>query len=168
MCRFKHGGDLGDLGCLREPSELIGGHCEIGTLGLIDVMAVNVDKLIVEVVLEWPSLRVKLLLGHRKSNLVCSALRTVDVLVFAGSVFLLGLAVLRGLSALALKITPSRKGERGSSSVVVLAMVFVEPWDSESKFSSRMVWRDALGRRSMCSMLTTSEGWSVRGWTAPT
>jgi len=56
VCRFKHGSDLGDLRCLREPSELIGGHYEIGAWGLVDIRAVNADKLIVEVALEWPSL----------------------------------------------------------------------------------------------------------------
>ena len=50
--RFKHGSDLGDLRCLRESGELIGGHCEIGAWGLIDVVAVNADKLVVEVALE--------------------------------------------------------------------------------------------------------------------
>ena len=93
--RFKHGSDLGDLWCLREPGELVGGHCEIGAWGLVDVVAVNADKLVVEVALEWPSLRVKLLLGHRESNLVCSALRTVDVPILAGGAFL-GFAVPRG------------------------------------------------------------------------
>ena len=82
--------------CLREPGELIGGHCEIGAWGLVDVVAINVDKLIIEVALEWPSLRVKLLLSHRKSNLICSVLRTVDVPVLIGGAFLLGFAVLRG------------------------------------------------------------------------
>ena len=55
-------------------------------------MAINTNKLIVEVALElvWPSLQVKLLLGHRKGSLVCSALRTVDVLVDSGGVVLLG------------------------------------------------------------------------------
>ena len=58
MCRFKHGGDLGDLWCLREPGELVGGHCQIGAWHLEDVMAVNAEKLFVEVVVEqeWPSL----------------------------------------------------------------------------------------------------------------
>ena len=55
---FKHCGDLGDLWRLFEPSELIGGHDQVGAWGLVDVVAVNMDKLIVEVVLElaWPSL----------------------------------------------------------------------------------------------------------------
>ena len=53
---FKHGSDLGDLWCLLEPGELISGHCQIGAWGLVDVVAVNADKLIVEVALEWPSL----------------------------------------------------------------------------------------------------------------
>ena len=56
VCRFKHGGNHGDLGCLREPGELVGGHCEIGAWGLVDVVAINVDKLVIEVALEWPSL----------------------------------------------------------------------------------------------------------------
>ena len=59
-------------------------------------MAINVDKLVVEVALEWPSLRVKLLLGHRKRILVCSALCTVDVPVLTSGAFLLGFAVSRG------------------------------------------------------------------------
>ena len=59
-------------------------------------MAVNANKLIVEVVLERPSLQVKLLLSHRESNLVCVVLHTVDVPVLTGGAFLLGFAVLRG------------------------------------------------------------------------
>ena len=51
--RFKHGGDLGDLRCLRVPGELVGGHGQVGAWSLVDVMAVNTDKLIVEVALEW-------------------------------------------------------------------------------------------------------------------
>ena len=79
-----------------EPGELIGGHCQISAWSLVDVVAVNTDKLIVEVVLEWPSLIVKLLLGHRKGNLVCSALCVVDVLVLTSGAFLLGFIVSRG------------------------------------------------------------------------
>ena len=58
VCRFKHGGDLGELGRLREVSELIGGHYQIGAWSLEDVMAVNVEKFFVEVTVEreWPSL----------------------------------------------------------------------------------------------------------------
>ena len=61
--RFKHGGDLGDLRCLREPGELIGGHGQVGTWGLVDIVAVNMDKFVVKVALEWacPSLRVELI-----------------------------------------------------------------------------------------------------------
>ena len=58
-------------------------------------MAVNANKLVVEIALEWPSLRVKLPLGHRKGKLVCSALRTVDILVLVGGAFFLGFAVSR-------------------------------------------------------------------------
>ena len=54
--RLKHGGNLGDLRCLREPDELIGGHGQVGTWSLIDVVAVNAEKHIVEVALDWPSL----------------------------------------------------------------------------------------------------------------
>ena len=56
--RLKPRGNLGDLRCLREPGELIGGHGQVGTWSLVDVMAVNAEKLVVEVALEWPSLRV--------------------------------------------------------------------------------------------------------------
>ena len=59
-------------------------------------MAVNAEKLIIEVALERPSLRVKLLLDHRKGNLVCSALCVVDVLVLTSGAFLLGFTVSRG------------------------------------------------------------------------
>ena len=52
VCCFKHGGDLGDLRCLREPGELVGGHFHLGAWGLIDAMAINMDKFIVEVALE--------------------------------------------------------------------------------------------------------------------
>jgi len=94
--RFKHGAGLGNLWCLWEPGELVGGHCQIGAWSLIDVVAVNTDKLVVEVALEWPSLRVKLLLVPHKGSLVCSALRTVDVLVLVSGAFLLGFAIPRG------------------------------------------------------------------------
>ena len=53
---FKHGGDLGDLWCLRELGDLVGGHCQIGARSLVDIVAVDTDKVIVEVALEWPSL----------------------------------------------------------------------------------------------------------------
>ena len=65
VCHFKHGGDLGDLWCIREPSELIGGHGQVGTWSRVDIVAVNMDKFIIEVALElaWPSLRVKLIIA---------------------------------------------------------------------------------------------------------
>ena len=58
MHRFKHYDDLGDLRCLWESDELVGSHSQVGTWGLVDVVAVNMDKLVVEVALElaWPSL----------------------------------------------------------------------------------------------------------------
>ena len=52
VSRFKHGGDLGELGRLRETSELVGGYCQIGAWSLEDVMAINVEKLFVEVAVE--------------------------------------------------------------------------------------------------------------------
>ena len=106
MHRFEHGGDLGDLRCLRAPGKLVGGHGQVGAWALVDVVAVNADKLIVEVALEWPSLQVKLSLGHRKGSLVCSALRTIDIPVNAGGVVLLSLPFPWGLSTLTLKIAP--------------------------------------------------------------
>ena len=78
---------------MQEPGELIGGHCEIGAWGFVDIVVVNAVKLVVEVALEWPSLRVKLLLGHRESNLFCVALCIVDVPVLMGGAFLLGFAI---------------------------------------------------------------------------
>ena len=56
VCCFKHGSDLSDLRCLREPGEFVGGHGQVGAWGLVDVVAVNTDKLIVEIALKWPSL----------------------------------------------------------------------------------------------------------------
>ena len=52
MRRFKHGGDLGDLRCLQEPGELVGGHGQVGAWGLVDIVSVNTDKFIVEVAVE--------------------------------------------------------------------------------------------------------------------
>ena len=131
VCCFKHGGDLGELRHLREMGELVGGHCQIGAWSLEDVVAVNTEKLFVEVAVERPSLRVELVvtsgLGHRKGALVIIALCTVDVPVFTSGTFLIGFAVSRGLSMLTLKIAPPRKGERGGCSVKVSARVSVEP-----------------------------------------
>ena len=65
VCRFKHGSDLGDLWCLREPGEFIGSHSQVGAWGLVDVVAVNTDKFVLEVAVEraWPSLRVELIVA---------------------------------------------------------------------------------------------------------
>ena len=62
MRRFKHGSDLSDLRCLQEPSELISGHDQVGTWGLVDIMAIDTDEFIDEVAAEWawPPLRVEL------------------------------------------------------------------------------------------------------------
>ena len=58
LCCFKHGGDLGELGHLLEAGELIGGHYQIGAWSLEDVVAINAEKLFIEVMVEWkwPSL----------------------------------------------------------------------------------------------------------------
>ena len=63
--RFKHGGDLGDLRCLRELGELVGGHGQVGAWSLVDIVAVNMDKFVIGVVLQWawPSLRVELIVA---------------------------------------------------------------------------------------------------------
>ena len=53
MCRFKHSGDLGELGRLWEAGELIGGHRQIGAWSLEDVVAVNAEEFFVEVAVEW-------------------------------------------------------------------------------------------------------------------
>ena len=62
MCSFEHCSDLGNFWRLLEPSELISGHGQVGTLGLEDIMAVNMDELIIKVAVEWewPPLRVEL------------------------------------------------------------------------------------------------------------
>ena len=52
VCRFKHGSDPGDLWCLRELGKLVGGHGQVGAWGLVDIMAVDMNKFIVEVALE--------------------------------------------------------------------------------------------------------------------
>jgi len=94
--RFKRGGDLR---CLREPSELVDGHGQVGAWGLVDVMAINTDKFIVKVALElaWPSLRVELIvassLGKHKGSFVCSALHTVGIPVDMGDTVLLGFPI---------------------------------------------------------------------------
>ena len=107
MCRFKHSGDLGELGRLREAGELVGGHRQIGAWSLEDVVTVNAEELFVEVAMERPSLRVELVvasgLSHREGTLVFTALRAVDVPVFTSGAFLIGFAVPRGLSILTLK-----------------------------------------------------------------
>ena len=98
VCHFNHGGDLGNLRCLRELGELIGGHGQVSAWGLVDVMAINTNKLVIEVALElaWPSLRVKLLLGHRKGSLICSAQHIVDVPVDMSNAVLLSFPFLWG------------------------------------------------------------------------
>ena len=52
VSRFKHGGDLGELGCLREMSELVGSYCQIGAWSLEDVVAVDPEEFFVEVAVE--------------------------------------------------------------------------------------------------------------------
>ena len=131
VCRFKHSGDLGELGRLLEVCKLVGGHHQIDAQSLEDVVAVNVEEFFVEVAMEGPSLRVKLVitsgLGHRKGALVITALRAVDIPIFTGGAFLICFAVPRGLSMLTLKIVPPRKGRRGGCLVKVSTRGSVEP-----------------------------------------
>ena len=111
--RFKHGCDLGELGHLWEVGELVGGHCQIGAWSLEDVVAVNAEKLFIKVVLEWYSLRVKLLLGPRKDILVCSALCAVDIPIDASGTVLLGFPFSRGAVNTDVEdCTPTERRER--------------------------------------------------------
>ena len=101
VSRFKHGGDLGELRCLRETSELVAGYCQIGAWSLEDIVVVNVEKLFIEVAVEWewPSLGVEPIilssLGPCNSCLIFLALRAVDAPVHMSDTFLLGFAVPR-------------------------------------------------------------------------
>ena len=56
VCRFKHSGDLGELGRLWEVSKFVGGHGQIGARSLENVVAVNAEEFFVEVAMEGPSL----------------------------------------------------------------------------------------------------------------
>jgi len=56
VCRFKHSGDLGELGRLREVCKFIGGHHQIGARSFEDVVAINAEEFFVEVAMEGPSL----------------------------------------------------------------------------------------------------------------
>ena len=53
VCSFEHCGVLGDFWHLLEPGELIGSHGQVGAWGLVDIVATNTDKFIVEDALEW-------------------------------------------------------------------------------------------------------------------
>jgi len=94
VSRFKHGGDLGELGRLRETSELVGGYCQIGAWSLEDIVAIDTEKFFVEVAVERErsSLRVKPTipssLGPCDGYLIFSPLRTVDVSVLPSSTLL--------------------------------------------------------------------------------
>ena len=101
MCRFKHGGDLGELRRLREASELIGGHSQIGAWSLEDVVVVNAEKFFIEVTVERERspLRIEPIipssLGPRNGCLVFSALGMVDILVLSSNALLLDFAIPR-------------------------------------------------------------------------
>ena len=62
VCSFKHHGNLGDLRCLLEPSELISSHNQVGAWSLVDIMAIDMDEFVIEIAAEWawPPLRVEL------------------------------------------------------------------------------------------------------------
>ena len=101
VSRFKHGGDFGELGHLRETSELIGSYYQIGAWSLEDVVAVDAEKFFIEVAVEreWSSLRIEPIilssLGPRDGCLVFSPLCAVDVLVLPSNALLLGFAIPR-------------------------------------------------------------------------
>ena len=80
-------------------------------------MAVNAEKLFVEVAVERPSLRVELVvtsgLGHRKGALVFTALRVVDVPVFTSGAFLIGFAIPRRAVDADVEDRATWKGRRG-------------------------------------------------------
>jgi len=101
VSRFKHGGDLGELGRLRETSELVGGYCQIGAWSLEYVMAVDAEKFFVKVAVEreQSSLRVKPIIPSSldlcDGCLVLSPLRAVNVLAFPSSALLLSFVVPR-------------------------------------------------------------------------
>ena len=54
--RFEHGGDLGDLGSLREPGELIGSYIQVSTWSFVDVVTVDTKKIFVKAAMERPPL----------------------------------------------------------------------------------------------------------------
>ena len=144
VCRFKHSGNLGELGRLREAGELVGGHRQIGAWSLEDIMAINEEKLFIEVVVEQPSLRVELVvtsgLGHRMGVLVFMALRAVDVPVFTSGVLLIGFAVPRGAvdADVEDRATPERR-ERG-----LLGEGFGEGLRGALGFGVRILLQDGL------------------------
>ena len=118
VCRFEHSGDLGELGRLWEVGKLVGDHYQIGAWSLEDVMAVNAEKIFVEVAMERPSLRVELVvassLGHHKGVLIFMALRAVDVLVFTSGAFLVGFAIpMRAVDAGVEDRATTERRERG-------------------------------------------------------
>ena len=53
VCSFEHGGELGDLWRLLEPSELISSHDQVGAWGLVYIVAIDTDEFIIEVAAEW-------------------------------------------------------------------------------------------------------------------
>ena len=129
--RFEHGDDLGDLGSLREPGELVGGHGQVSARSFVDVMAIDTEELFVKVTMEKTPLQVELVvtsgLSHHKGALVFTTLRAVDVLVFTSGAFLVGFAILRRAVDADVEdcATPKRR-ERGCS-VKVSTRVSVEP-----------------------------------------
>jgi len=93
-------------------------------------------------------------LGHRKGALVITVLRTVDVPVFMGGVFLIYFIVLRGAVDADVEdcATPERRergllgeglGEGLRGALRLRVRIFLQ--DGLEGFSSRMVWRDVPG-----------------------
>ena len=142
--RFEHGGDLGDLGSLWEPSELVGSYSQVSAWSFVDVVTVDTEKIFVKVAMERPSLQVELVvmrgLGHRKGALVFTALRVVDVPVFTSGAFLIGFVVLRGaVDADVEDCTTLKRWERG-----LLGEGFSEGLRGALRFRVRTFLQDGL------------------------
>ena len=115
VSRFKHGSNLGELGRLRETSELIGGYCQIGAWSLEDAVAIDAEEFFVEFTVEQErsSLRVKpIILGSlspRDGCLIFSLLHAIDIPVVPSNA-LLGFAVPRRAIDADVEDRPTSKG----------------------------------------------------------
>lgn len=112
-CCFKHGSGLGELGSLREPAQLIHGHGEVGTQRWLDVVSVDLEKLVSEVAGDTaPSFLVSYAtIGSHGSSgsALCRATSVmVSILVFPTDALGIGFPVPGGLSQLIIKSSPGK------------------------------------------------------------